>query len=168
MRRTIRSLALMTAGLLIAAPAAAEGIPGWEGKWEGRLVNLPGKPGQPDVRIERETGPWPAAGSCTPLVTRYIVEGQKPMVKDYRLCRGAGPTDLYVDEGGGVTLSAHLLGDVLVSPFKYDDFLLVASTRVDGDRMVEEILSARDQPAIKGIVKLQATSLQRLTFQRRP
>jgi hypothetical protein len=90
------------------------------------------------------------------------------MVKDYRLCRGAGPEDLYVDEGGGVTLSARLLGDVLVSPFKYDNLLLVASTRVDGDRMVEEILSARDQPAIKGIVKLQATSLQRLTFQRRP
>lgn len=162
-------LVALMAGLLLPAPAAAaDGIPGWEGKWEGRLVNLPGRPGQPEVRIERETGPWPAANACTPLVTRYIVEGKPTQTKDYRLCRGATADQLWVDEGGGVTLSARLLGDVLVSPFKYASILLVASTRVEGDEMVEEILSARDLPATEGIVKLEATSLQRLTFRRRP
>ena len=167
MRATL-VLALGLATVLAGAPAAAEGIAGWEGKWEGRLVNLPGRPGQGEVRIERETGPWPAANACSPLVTRYLVEGKPTQTKDYRLCRGATPDQLWVDEGGGVTLSARLLGDSLVSPFKYGSILLVASTRVEGDRMVEDILSARDQPATDGIVKLDATNLQRLEFRRRP
>ncbi len=161
--RRLLVVALLAAA---AAPAAAEGVAGWEGKWEGTLVNLPGRPGAPVVKIERETGPWPAANACTPFVTRYIVAGQPTQTKDYRLCRGAEATDLWVDEGGGVTLAARLLGDVLVSPFKYGNILLVASTRVEGDRMIEEILSARDAPATEGVVKLTATNLQRLDFRR--
>jgi hypothetical protein len=165
-RRAAR-IAALALPLLAAAPATAgEGIPGWEGKWTGVLVNLPGRPGAPEVRIERETGPWPAANACTPLVTRYSVAGRATQTKDYKLCRGAEPGDLWVDEGDGVTLSARLLGDVLVSPFKYGTILLVASTRVDGDRMVEEILSAKDAPATEAVVKLTATNLQRLDFRR--
>jgi hypothetical protein len=155
--------------LLGASPSsAADGIPRWEGRWAGTLRNLPVRPGAPLVRIERETGPWPAAGACTRLVTRYLVEGKPTQTKDYRLCRGAGSDDLWVDEGDGMTLSARLLGDVLVAPFKYGDILLVASTRVEGDQMVEEILSAKDSPATKGIVKLTATNLQRLELARLP
>lgn len=145
------------------APPGAE----WAGTWHGTLVNLPGRPGATPVDVTREIGALPTAdSSCATLRTTYRESGVVRGTKDYRLCRGAGSTDWYVDEGDGIRLAARWLGDVLVSPFKYDTLLLISSTRVRGEVMEEEILTVDDQPAIKGVLPLRARSIQRLELRR--
>ena len=153
---------------LLATPGLAAGRPDWSGRWVGKLENFPGRPGAPAVTVVRDIDGWPEKpGECRTWRTRYSEAGVEKGVKDYRLCLGEGDR-LYVDEGGGVTLDGKLLGDVFVSPFKYDQILLVALTRVTGDTMVEEIFTAQDVPAVKGPLSLQARSVQRLTLQRAP
>jgi hypothetical protein len=168
MPMAIRGLA---GALLCAATTSAlrgqTTVPRFEGQWTGTLVNLPGRPGAPVVTVERDVGPWPAADStCANLKTVYREGGVVRGEKAYRLCRGTGAEDLYVDEGDGVRLGARLLGGVLVSPFKYDSTLLVSSMRLRGDTLEEEILTVRDKPAGQGVVVLAARSIQRLQFVR--
>lgn len=144
------------------APGAA-----WEGRWQGILVNFPTRADRAPVEVSREVGPYPAADStCSTWRTTYFEDGSQRGVKDYRLCRGNGPQDLYVDEGDGTRLTAGWLGDVLVTPFKFGDLLLAAMTRVDGESMLEEILTADDLAATTGVVPLRPRSLQRLTLRR--
>lgn len=147
-----------------ATPAA---LPDWSGTWRGTLVNYPQRPGAPVVEVTMEIGPFPAAdNTCTPWKTTYAEGGTVKGVKDYKLCRGTGPDDLFIDEGDGVKLTARLIGDVLVSPFKYDNILLISQTRLRGDTLEEEILTADDQPAVKGVVALRPRAIQRLTLKR--
>jgi hypothetical protein len=141
--------------------------PDWTGTWRGSLTNHPARPNAKTVEVVREIGPFPAAdNTCTTFKTTYLEAGEVKATKDYRLCRGTGATDLYIDEGDGVKLASKWIGDVLVSPFKYNDLLLIATTRVRGDTMEEEILTVDDKPAIKGVLALNAKGIQRLTFQR--
>lgn len=147
--------------------AAAAGPLDWVGTWEGPMVNLPGRPGAPAIRVTAEFGGWPDAdGACTTLRNTYRRKGKVEGVKDYKLCRGKGADDLFVDEGDGVRLASRLLSDVLVTPFKYDDRLLITTTRVRGQVMEQEIVSIADKPAGKGVVELAALSVQRLTMRR--
>lgn len=159
---------LLALAVSVSSSAIAAERPDWSGRWVGKLENFPGRPGMPEVTVVRDIDGWPdKVGECRTWRTRYAEAGIEKGVKDYRLCLGAGDR-LYVDEGDGVTLDGKLLGDVLVSPFKYDQILLLALTRVSGDTMIEEIITAQDQPAIKGPLSLQARSLQRLTLKRQP
>ncbi len=149
------------------AQAALASPKDWEGKWRGTLTNLPLRPGAKPVEVTREVGPFPTAdNACTPFKTTYAEGGVVRQVKDYRLCRGTGANDLFVDEGGGVKLSAQLIGDVLVSAFKFDNLLLISSARLRGDVMEEDILTVDDQPAAKGIVTMRSRAIQRLEFRR--
>lgn len=142
-------------------------IPDWSGTWRGALVNFPQRPGAPTVEVTMEIGPFPTAdNTCTPWKTTYSEGGAVKAVKDYKLCRGTGPDDLFIDEGDGVKLTARLIGDVLVAPFKYDNLLLISQTRLRGDTLEEEILTVDDQPAIKGVVALRPRTIQRLTLRR--
>lgn len=165
-------LLCIAAGRVFVGPAGAQDTPlapgaAWEGRWQGILVNLPARTGQGRVEVSREIGPYPAADStCSTWTTTYYENGVQRGVKDYRLCRGMGPQDLYVDEGDGIRLTAGWLGDVLATPFKVGDLFLVAMTRVDGESMVEEILTVDDLPATAGVVPLRPKNLQRLTFRR--
>jgi hypothetical protein len=152
-----------------AAPvsSAAAAPPALAGRWKGTLVNLPGRPNAPVVSVTMELGAIPTAdSSCVPWKTTYAERDTVRGVKDYRLCRGMGPKDLYVDEGGGVRLAAQLLGDVLTSAFKVGTSLLVTHLRVRGDTLEEEILSIADKPATDGIVTMVATNIQRLRLTR--
>lgn len=137
------------------------------GTWRGTLVNEPARPNAARIDVVREIGPMPAADhTCTMWKTTYSEGGVVKQVKDYTLCRGTGPNDLSIDEGGGVRLPARWIGDVLVTPFKVGQILLVVHTRLRGNVLDEEILTVDDQPATTGIVPLTPRTIQRLTFTR--
>lgn len=161
-------LAVSSAGMAQTRPQPTPTVlPDWSGTWRGTLVNFPQRPGAPVVEVTMEIGPFPTADTtCTPWKTTYAEGGTVKAVKDYKLCRGTGPDDLFIDEGDGVKLTARLIGDVLVAPFKYDSILLISQTRRHGDTLEEEILTVDDQPAIKGVVALRPRTIQRLTLRR--
>ncbi len=146
------------------APIAA-----WEGKWTGKLTNVPAKPDAPSVDVTREIGAFPSAdNTCTMWKTTYSEAGVVKQTKDYKLCRGTGSADLFIDEGNGVRLPARLLGDALVTPFKADNVLLVSTIRLRGDVLEEEILMLDDKPATAGVQPMQAKGIQRLELRRAP
>jgi hypothetical protein len=162
-------LALLAIGVLAAPVAAQEPFDAgaWRGTWRGTLTNLPARPNAPTVEVTRDIGAFPTAdSSCAALRTTYREGGMVRGVKDYRLCRGRGPDDWYVDEGGGLTLAARWLGDVLVSTFKYDSLLLISTLRRRGNVLEEEIFTADDRPAQQGPLSLTTRSLQRLRLER--
>ena len=88
-------------------------------------------------------------------------------VKDYKLCRGTGASDLYIDEGG-VRLAVRIIGDALVCFFKADDVLLVSTMRLRGEVLEEEILTVDDKPAIKGVQPMVPKGIQRIELKRVP
>ena len=144
-------------------------VASWEGKWTGKLTNVPAKPDAPQVEVTREIGAFPIAeNTCATWKTTYSEAGAVKQVKDYKLCRGTGSADLYIDEGNGVKLPARLLGDALVTPFKYDNVLLVSTIRLRGEVLEEEILTVDDKPAITGVQPMQAKNLQRIELRRAP
>lgn len=160
----------VAAAVLCAGTAHAQDdapASGWAGRWRGTLVNHPARAGAPAVEVVREVGPLPVAdSSCTTFRTTYLEAGVTRGVKDYRLCRGAGIADWYVDEGDGTRLPARWLNGALVAPFKYDALLLIATTRVAGDVMEEEILTIDDRPAVSGVQPLRPRAVQRLVLRR--
>jgi hypothetical protein len=168
--RIVGGTALLAASVL--SPRTARGqttppVPDLAGTWRGSLVNLPVRPNAPTVSVTREIGAFPTGnGQCTPWRTTYAERDTVRGVKDYRLCRGSGAGDLYLDEGGGVRLAVQLLGDVLVSAFKVGPLLLTSQVRVRGDQLEEEIVTIADAPATEGLVTLTARGVQRLTLTR--
>jgi len=132
------------------------------------LKNYPSRSDAPSVKVRREIQHFPEAdNACSALKTTYVENGVERAVKDYKFCRGKGPNDLYVDEGGGVRLTAQWLGDVLVTSFKYDDILLVSLLRLRGDVLEEEIYTIPDSDSHKGVAPLVTKNLQRLELRRR-
>ncbi len=141
----------------------------WAGTWRGPLTNLPAHAGATLVEVTMEIGPFPAADkACSMWRSTYAESGVVKQVKDYRFCRGVGADDLFIDEGDGTKLTAFWMGEVLVSPFKYDDILLVSSMRLRGEVLEHEILSVDDKPAIKGVQPLRPRSIQRIELRRIP
>lgn len=141
----------------------------WEGKWQGVLVNHPARPDAKRVDVTLEIGPMPTAdNTCSPWRKTFVEEGSStPQVKDYQLCRGQGEQDLYVDEGGGVKLTTRWLGEVLVSPYKYDTLLFMTTTRLRGDVLEDELIMANDRPVVPGGVQVMLPRLiQRTEFKR--
>jgi hypothetical protein len=121
------------------------------------------------VKVIREIEHFPEIdNACSAFKTTYLENGVERAVKDYKFCRGKGANDLYFDEGGGVHLAAQWLGDVLVTPFKYDDLLLVSVLRLQGEVLEEEIYTIPDSDSHKGVAPLAAKNLQRLELRRRP
>ncbi|MCE2902492.1 MAG: hypothetical protein ACK6DP_20000 [Gemmatimonas sp.] len=167
MRRLIAAVFILCAPVAPALAQTPSTPDAWHGTWQGTLVNFPGRRDAVPVEVTREIGVLPTAdSSCAALRTTYREAGVVRGVKDYRLCRGRGPEDWYVDEGGGLTLSARWLGDALVASFKYDALLLVTTMRLRGDLLEEEILTVDDRPAVQGPLSLGTRSLQRLTLRR--
>ena len=147
-------------------PEPASPIAAWEGKWTGKLVNVPAKPSAVQVDVEMEIGAFPTANnSCAPWRTTYSEAGAAKSVKDYKICRGTGPDDIYIDEGG-LKLTARVIGDALVAPFKSDNILLVSTMRLRGEVLEEEILTVDDKPAIMGVQPMQAKGIQRIELRR--
>ncbi len=148
-------------------PTPTSPLAAWEGKWSGKLTNLPARPDAPAVEVTREIGAFPSAdNTCSMWKTTYSEAGVVKQVKDYKLCRGTGAADLFVDEGNGIKLPARVLGDSLVSPFKYDNTLLISTVRLRGEVLEEEIITADDKPATSGVQPMQAKGIQRLELRR--
>ena len=151
------------------APEPKSAIASWEGKWKGTLRNIPAKPNATAVEVEAEIGRTPTSNnSCTPWKISYFELGVLKQTKDYKLCRGNGPDELFIDEGNNVKLSARVLGDALVIPFKSDDQLLISTIRLRGETLEEEILTVDDRPAIKGVLPMTPKMVQKLELKRVP
>jgi hypothetical protein len=142
--------------------------PNWAGKWRGSLTNFSLRAGAVAIEVTMEIGAFPVAdNACTQFRSTFAEDGKVRQVKDYRLCRGKGADDLFIDEGSnGIKLTARLIGDTLVSPFKYDNLLLISSMRLHGDVLEEDILTVDDQPAVKGVLALRPRGIQRITLKR--
>lgn len=153
-------------GLSLCAAATAAPVPDWSGRWQGELVNLPLRAGAPSVTVRAEIGPWPSAGSCSIWRRSFESTAHPPMTKDYLLCRSQVGDDLYIDERDGVKLAAQLVGDTLLTPFKYGKLILLASTRLRGDVLEEEIVTVDDKPAVDGPLPLVARGVQRISLRR--
>jgi hypothetical protein len=146
-------------------PEPASPIAAWEGKWTGKLVNVPGKPGTA-VDVEMEMGAFPTTNnSCAPWRTTHSESGAVTSVKDYKLCRGAGPDDIYVDEGG-FKLTARVIGDTMITTYKADNIIVISTMRLRGEMLEEEILTADDKPGITGAQPMQAKGIQRFELRR--
>lgn len=167
MQPLVSFLLLFAAVTLPTKGMAAQSAPELAGTWRGSLTNHPARAGAAAVEVTIELGALPHTDStCVPWKTTYREGGAVRAVKDYRLCRGRGADDLWVDEGGGVVLPARLLGDVLVSAFKTGTLLLVTHLRVRGDTLTEEIMTIDDRPATTGLVTLPPRGIQRLVLTR--
>lgn len=154
-------------GLSTSYAQATDSMAHWAGKWRGTLVNLPARANAPRVEVLMEIGGVPMAdNTCAAWRTTYSEGGVVKGVKDYQLCRGKGADDLFIDEGNNIKLTARWLGDVLVTPFKYDNLLLITTNRLRRDVLEQEIITIDDQTAIKGVVPLTARSIQRLELRR--
>ena len=141
-------------------------LPDWAGVWKGSLTNEPASPGAAAVDVTMELGSFPSADrECAAWRTTYAEGGVVRQVKDYKLCRGTGTEDLYLDEGG-VRLTARWLGGALVSSFKINGALVVATIRLRGDLLEEEILTIDDKPTTSGVLPLMPTGMQRLILRR--
>lgn len=125
----------------------------WTGKWHGSVEAYPeGEIGN-GWNLTMEIGIYPTSdNSCTIWKSVMSEHGIVQTTKDYRLCRGCGAENLYIDEGGGVTIGARWINNVLVSPFKYQGVFAISSMRMRGDILEEEILITDDNPAVDGIV----------------
>lgn len=142
-------------------------IANWEGKWKGTLKNLPAKPEAKPVDVTMEIGAFPMTdNSCGMWRSTYSEGGVVKQTKDYKLCRGTGVNDLYIDEGGGTKVTANWIGDALVSPFKYDNVLLVSTMKLRGEVLEQEILTVDDKPATKGVQPMSAKGIQRIELRR--
>ncbi len=170
MKRTSSIAVVLLFGCLSLVGAQEKVAPrkSWAGKWRGTLTNFPIRPNAKPVEVLLEIGPLPETdNACATWRTTYSEGGVVKQVKDYKLCRGTGPDDLFIDEGGGVKLPARWIGDVLVSPFKYDTILLVSQMRLRGDVLEEEILTVDDKPAVKdGVQPMIPKGIQRLELKR--
>jgi dipeptidyl aminopeptidase/acylaminoacyl peptidase len=148
-------------------PEPKSPIAAWEGKWKGKLVNIPAKLDVTPVEVEREIGAFPTANNtCSMFKTTYSELGVVKQVKDYKICRGTGADDIYIDEGNGVKLTAKVVGDSLISPFKYGNILLISTMRLRGDTLEEEILTVDDKPATMGVQPMNAKGIQRIELKR--
>lgn len=159
-------VAFLLVAVLAQANPDAEGL-SWQGTWRGELRNYPARPGAKVVEVQMDLGAWPeSAGACTPWKTTYREEGQVKGVKDYKLCRGAGAGEYYVDEGNGIQLPARLLDGALVSQFKYGKTLLSTVLELRDGVLEERIFTANDTAASEGVVTMPVRSLQKLTLRR--
>lgn len=167
--RAFLAAVFTTVALAASRLAAQDTRPDISGAWQGPLTNLPARAGAPSVDVTMEIWPLPTAdSSCARWRTTFAEGGTVRQVKDYRFCRGAGADDLYIDEGDGTRLTARWVGDVLVSPVKVGDVLLVSTIRLYGAFLEEEILTVQDRPAVRGVQPLVPRGIQRLVLRRRP
>ena len=116
-----------------------------------------------------EIGAFPVKGqACGTWKTTYSEAGTVKQVKDYKICRGSGADDIYIDEGGGIKLTVRIIGDSLVAPFKYDQILLVSTMRLRGEVLEDEILTVDDKPSVNGVQPMLAKGIQRIELRRVP
>jgi hypothetical protein len=171
MKRKLCLAAVLPLIFWLPAQSQEKEFPGknWAGTWRGPLTNLPARAGAASIEVTMEIGRLPTSdNSCATWRSTYKEGSEVLQVKDFRFCRGTGADDLYIDEGDGTRLTARWLGNVLVSPFKYDNFLLISTMRLRDEILEHEIISVDDKPAIQGVVPMHPRSIQRIELRRVP
>ncbi|CAF2259818.1 unnamed protein product [Rotaria magnacalcarata] len=139
----------------------------WNGTWYGSLTNYPMRLEFSSVNVLMEIGPYPTSDNmCTLWRTTYSQDEKILSIKDYRLCRGHGDDDVFIDEGNDIKLETRWIGDLLITPFKYDNLFLISITQLDEDILKEEIIMIDDKPAINGVLSLHTRAIQRLEMKR--
>lgn len=145
----------------------------WLGTWIGELKNFPSRLNAPRVEVRREISQLKVSAdqtiACATFRTRYAENGQERAVKEYQLCRD-DKQQWFIDEGNDIRLQARWLDGMLVSVFKYGNIVLQSSIRIDVNdhnkepalRMVEEIISSRDEQKNTEIQSLPVMNLQKL------
>lgn len=167
MKSMVLIIIFVTLGVSTSFAQATDSMAHWAGEWRGTLTNFPARANAPRVEVLMEIGGVPMAdNTCAAWRTTYSEGSTVKGVKDYKLCRGTGADDLFIDEGNGIKLTARWLGDVLVTPFKYDNLLLITTNRLRRDVLEQEIITIDDQPAVKGVQPLRARSIQRIELRR--
>ncbi|CAF0840421.1 unnamed protein product [Adineta steineri] len=139
----------------------------WTGNWSGVIEAYPeGEMGAGWTKT-LEIGDYPMANySCTTLRGIMKENDTVRITKDYRLCRGRGADDLYIDQGDA-TLAVQWMNDVLVAPFKFNGVFAVSRLRMRGDILEEEIVITDDTPAVKNVlVSVRARSLHLIQMRR--
>ena len=125
----------------------------WTGTWHGIVEAYPEGEEGSGWNVTLEIGAYPMVdNTCTVWRSVFSEHGVIQGTKNYRFCRGRGAEDLYIDEGGGVTIGARWINDVLVSPFKYLGVFAVSSMRIRGEILEEEIIITEDKPAKENVV----------------
>ncbi|CAF1286395.1 unnamed protein product [Didymodactylos carnosus] len=126
----------------------------WTGNWSGSLKTYPLNVTGSGWNVAMEIGPYPTTdGECTIWRTTYSENGTLQALKAYRLCRGRGADDLYIDEDNDVKIKAQWINNALVSAFKYKGVILFTNMRMLGDILEEEMLTVDDKPAIEDAVQ---------------
>ncbi|CAF1487370.1 unnamed protein product [Didymodactylos carnosus] len=141
--------------------ASGMGQTDWTGTWHGATEAYPeGQLGH-GWNVTFIIGPYPMTDeTCTIWNSTFTEHGVLKLLKDYRFCRGQGATDLYVDEGSGGMAAVQWINDILVSSFKFNGVFAVATMRIRGDTLEEEIIIADDKPAAENIlVSMRAQSI---------
>jgi hypothetical protein len=151
-------------------PIGASGLvpTNWTGTWHGVIEAYPEGQFGDGWHKTIVIGSYPMADeTCTTWNSTFTEHGVLQLIKDYRFCRGRGATDLYIDEGSGATLAVQWINHVLVSPFKYNGVFTVASMRIRGDTLEEEIIIADDKPgAENSVVSMRAQSIHLIKMKR--
>jgi len=168
----MKTLLVFLVAALAALPVsgqskAADEVPAWEGVWEGELINIPPNPPFDGIHVTSELGKFPTVDDTCSLFRNTYKEGTEvKQVKNYKLCRGTGPSDLFIDENNGLKLPARLFGGMLVTPFKYGETIFVSIMRLEGETLIEDIHMIEDKPSVKGALPLVPKRVQRLSFRR--
>lgn len=140
----------------------------WSGTWHGVAKTFPdgqyGDGWHKTIRI----GPYPVAdGTCTIWNSTFTENGIVQLTKDYRFCRGNGSADLYVDAGVSGKLAVQWINDMLISPFKFNEFITISSLRMHGMSLHEEIVMINDKTAIENmVVSLPTQSIHLIKMER--
>ncbi|CAF1323643.1 unnamed protein product [Rotaria sp. Silwood1] len=140
----------------------------WTGTWYGPMEAYPEGEIGSGWNVTLEIGPYPITDeSCTTWRNTFTENGIVQGIKDYRFCRGYGAEDLYTDEGGGVTIAAQWIDDVLVSPFKYKGVFAVHRMQMRNDVLEEETLITDDnQASPEVVVSIRARSIHRIKMKK--
>ncbi len=137
-------------------PFSASGLvqTNWTGTWHGVIEAYPEGQLGDGWHKTLVIGTYPMTDeTCTILSSTFTEHGVLQLTKDYRLCRGHGATDLYIDEGTGGVLTVQWINDVLIASFKYKGLFTVSSLRMRGDTLEEEIIIAEDKPTTENKVE---------------
>jgi len=140
----------------------------WTGTWYGVVEAYPEGEVGAGWNATWEIGAYPMVDdSCTIWRAIYTENGTVQAIKDNRFCRGRDSDDLFIHESGGGKVAVQWINDVLVSPFKYQDVFTVASMRMRGDTLEEEILITDDNPGIQNVVvSVRAHSIHSIRMKR--
>ena len=165
----LTALALALSGQAIAGTEDPDSdlLAQWHGLWRGSLENLPARDGADEVVVEMEIGRGEGGGDgCLSWRSSFIVAGEVKQVKDYLMCRDQSGR-FYLDEGDDLVLETSVLGGEIFSAFEAKGVMLFTHTRLDGDRIVQDIFFARDRvETVEGVASFVGIGVQRTTLSR--